>query len=200
MVGRGRPGDDGRVPVVGVCCGPGCFSGRPLPTIRSFFAMMFKILLRISGQTREAAVMAAKKEATVAAEETGVVVAAVASGNSGYGTSRQHRQWQEQVTAAETEPVVGADDNQSKRSSDSGSNSGSDSAAETVTVAAMAAAVAAAVATEAAMAVAAVTGSNDNGSSGGSSNGGDSGADSGGGGCRCGGDCGGCVLCNSRGR
>ena len=194
MVGRGRPGDDGRVPVVGVCCGPGCRSRRPLPTISSFFAMMFKILLR-TGQTREAAVTAAKKEATVVAEETGVVVAAAASGNSGYGTSRQHWQWQEQVTAAETEPVVGADDNQPKR--------GSDSAAETVTVAAMAAAVAAAVATEAAMAVAAVTGSNDNGSSngsGGSSIGGDGGADSGGGGCRCGGDCGSCGLCNSRGR
>ena len=67
MVGRGRPGDDGRVPVVGVCCGPGCRSRRPLPTMSSFSAMMFKILLRISSQTREAAVTAAKKEATVAA-------------------------------------------------------------------------------------------------------------------------------------
>ena len=111
--------------------------------------MMFKILLRISGQTREAAVTAAKKEATVAAEETGVVVAAAASGNSGFGAIRQHWQRQEQVTAAETEPVVGADDNQPKRGRDSGrdsgSDSGSDSAVETVTVAAMAAAVAVAV-------------------------------------------------------
>jgi hypothetical protein len=57
--------------------------------------MMFKILLRISGQTREAAVTAAKKEATVAAEETGVVVgrqaatvALVPLDNIGNGRSR----------------------------------------------------------------------------------------------------------------
>ncbi len=99
---------------------------------------------------------AAKKEATVAAEETGVVVAAAASSNSGFGAIRQHWQRQEQVTAAETEPVVGADDNQPKRGRDSGSDSGSDSAVETVMVAEMAAAVAVAVATKSAMVVAAV--------------------------------------------